>query len=184
MKILFSMLAVSALVLAVIAAEKSSKSSILPTVKGRYLSTVTFLLASEQPDVATLVASANTSKSASRLKVRFNGTADPTDTPVPVDLALMLNSKRKVTASSFMLGYYGPTNTAPSKFRKKGNTMLFTLKSSAGASISNTPLEGSVNYRLRVTRKRISISGSGMLRVLPNGTPFPYNVTLAGSRTK
>jgi hypothetical protein len=183
MKPLLPLLAVSGAVL--IAATAWSSKIELPHFKGGYPATAIFEIVGEKPDNAVLSTSVRPSKSARKLKMRIAGTADPSDTPVPVDATLKFTDKGKVTSNSFMMGYYGPTNTAPAKFRKKGNVMTFTLKSGAGgASLNGTPVTGSVKYRCRLTRKSLSIVGSGVLLVPPANTPIVYLVNLSGTRPK
>jgi hypothetical protein len=184
MKLLLPVLAVSVAAFA-IAAEKSPKAADLPQVKGQYSSPATFQIGGEQPQAGTFSTSARTSKSGRKLKVRITGVADPSDTPVPVDVTLGFTSKGKVTSSSFMMGLYGPLNTDSARFKQKRRTLTFTLKSGpGGASIFGTPLEGSVVYRCKFGRKALSIVGNGTLRVLPAGTPFPYTVNLTGTLVK
>ncbi|MGH8046072.1 MAG: hypothetical protein ACREKL_02395 [Chthoniobacterales bacterium] len=186
MKSLLLVAAISVVAFAV-AAEKSSKGS-LPEVKGRFTSQTTFVLGTEKPDVTTLSMSVRASKSQKKLKVRMAGTADPSDTPVPVDLSLKFtdrgDNKGKVTSNSLMMGYYGAIKTAPATYRKKGSTLVFKLKAVAGSNILNTPIAGSVTYRCKFNRKKLSIVGIGNLNILPAGTPFLYTASIFGTALK
>jgi len=183
MKFLLPLLAASGVAIAIAAANASKIA--LPHIKGGYPAAATFEIVGENPDNAALATSVRGSRSGRRLKMSILGTADPTDTPVPVNVTLKFTDKGRVAATSFMMGYYGPTNTAPAKFKKKGSLLTFTLKSgTGGASIVGTPIEGSVSYQCRLSRNQLSITGSGFIRPLPAGTPLAYIVSIAGARQK
>jgi hypothetical protein len=156
----------------------------LPAVKGQFSCPATFQLATEQPDNGVLAAQARTTKSGSTMTIRLTGVVDPSDTPVPVDVTLRFNrNKRTVTATSFMMGYYGPMNTAKSMFKQKKRTLTFMLSSGAGgASIQGTPIDGAVVYECKFRRRALSITGAGFIHVPPSAELYPYVVNITGTR--
>ena len=186
MKLLLPVLVVISVAIAV-AAERSL-SGTYPKIKGPFTAQAAFALESK-PDSGTLAASVRTAKSRKKLRMNMSGVVDPSDTPVPVNVTLKFKSRTetrgKVTATSFLMGYYGAVNTSPANYKQKGRNFTFTLKSGpGGANILGTPLTGAVTYSCKFGRKAFSIVGNGSINTIPPATPVPFTASIIGTSAK